>query len=86
MRPTLYGRPNCGRPNLLTALVLSIALVSACASPPTATIDINPTELRPERNERVKIDRAFLVVDASGSIDRRTQFPDAKALVARYGS
>lgn len=70
--------------NIFLGLALSLALTSACSTTPTATTAFDATQLRPEANERVKVDRALLLVDASGSIDSRTQFPDAKALVESF--
>ena len=72
------------RLNLFFATALCALLASACSSPPTVTTAFDATQLSPRANERIEIDRAFLLVDVSGSIDRRSKFPDTKALVEAF--
>jgi OOP family OmpA-OmpF porin len=65
-------------------LAIGISIVScvfalACETPVKRPVDVQP--VTPGRGERVVVDHSILIVDTSGSISRREQFPDEKALV-----
>lgn len=63
-------------------LALPIALALGCATPtvePMATVPLVPQE-----GEEVAVDHLMIIVDASGSVSRRSLFPQQKALVQSF--
>jgi OOP family OmpA-OmpF porin len=64
------------------AIVISIVsslFALACKTPVVTPVSVQP--VTPDRGESVVVDHSLLLVDSSGSISRREQFPNEKALV-----
>ncbi len=66
----------------IAALTSLMCLTVACATPPKTPIAVSPTN--PSGGQRVVVDHAGIVVDASGSICEKHQWPDEKALVQSF--
>lgn len=64
------------------ALSSLVCLALACATPTKAPINVTP--VNPSGGERVVVDHAAVVVDASGSICKRHEWPGEKALVQSF--
>jgi OmpA-OmpF porin, OOP family len=58
--------------------IVSCVLAIACATPVVKPVDVQPVV--PGSGESVVVDQSILIVDNSGSISRREQFPGEKAL------
>ena len=63
----------------LGLVIVSCVLAVACSTPTVTPVDVQP--VTPARGERVVVDQSILIVDTSGSISRRAQFPGEKAMV-----
>jgi OOP family OmpA-OmpF porin len=64
------------------AIVISIVsgvFALACKTPVVQPVSVQP--VAPARGESVVVDQSILIIDSSGSISRREQFPNEKALV-----
>jgi OOP family OmpA-OmpF porin len=64
------------------AIVISIVsslLAFACKTPVVTPVSVQP--VTPGRGETLAVDHSILLIDSSGSISRREQFPNEKALV-----
>jgi OmpA-OmpF porin, OOP family len=59
--------------------IVSGVLALACETPVVKPVDIQPVAAG--RGESVVVDQSILIIDSSGSISRRKQFPHEKALV-----
>ena len=57
---------------------ISCLFAVACATPVVQPVSVSP--VTPGRNETVVVDQSITLVDTSGSISRREQFPKEKAL------
>ncbi len=59
--------------------IVSGVLALACETPVVKPVDVQPVVAG--RGESVVVDQSILIIDSSGSISRREQFPHEKALV-----
>jgi OOP family OmpA-OmpF porin len=59
--------------------IVSGVLALACETPVVKPVDVQPVAAG--RGESVVVDQSILIIDSSGSISRREQFPHEKALV-----
>jgi OmpA-OmpF porin, OOP family len=67
MRTTVFG------------LTVSCLLAVACATPTVKPVDVQPVAA--SSGEQLVVDQSITIVDTSGSISRRGQYPGEKALV-----
>ena len=58
---------------------ISCLIVVACATPTVKPVDVQP--VAPAAGEQVVVDHSITIVDTSGSISRREEYPGEKALV-----
>jgi hypothetical protein len=61
--------------------IVSCVFALACATPVVKPVDVSP--VTPAQGQSVSVDQSIVLVDSSGSISRREQFPNEKALVSR---
>jgi OOP family OmpA-OmpF porin len=66
----------------IAALFSLVFLALACATPTKTPIAVSPTN--PSGGQRVVVDHAGVVVDASGSICKKHEWPEEKALVQSF--
>lgn len=59
--------------------IVSGVFALACKTPVVQPVSVQPVV--PGRGESVVVDQSILIIDSSGSISRREQFPNEKALV-----
>jgi OOP family OmpA-OmpF porin len=71
------------RSKALVCLVGSAMFAAACAAPPPKA-PIQGAVLVPSASEEVAVDQLIVLVDASSSVDARSEFRDEKALVESF--
>lgn len=59
--------------------IVSGVVALACETPVVKPVDVQPVAAA--RGESVVVDQSILIIDSSGSISRREQFPSEKALI-----
>ena len=63
----------------ISAVTGSCLIALACATPTVKPVDVQP--VTPSTGEHLVVDHSITIVDTSGSISRREEFPSEKALV-----